>query len=161
MRLIIEGCDGTGKSTLIEFLSDCYHCDIMRMTKNGSKEFNDYIDKHKLDNVIFDRCFISEHVYCSLFGKKPSFSEEELGYLINNAKERGFKFIILRSDAETIRKRLIKRGNEYGEVLDNIDFILKRYEEISEIYDIPMIDSSDNQYSTFADVITILEGIKK
>ena len=33
MNIIIEGCDGVGKTTLAKKLADKYCCDILHMTK--------------------------------------------------------------------------------------------------------------------------------
>lgn len=158
MKCIIEGPDGTGKSTLVERLADTFHCDIVRMTKNGSKKVTDYLDKHNLDNVIFDRCFLSEHVYCSLFGKNPSFSKDDIAFMIKDARMKGYQFIILNCDPSTIEKRLIERGNEYDEVINNIDQIVKKYEEISEEFGIPMIDASACKTRVYINALNILGG---
>lgn len=152
--------DGTGKSTLVEKLADIYHCDIVRMTKNGSKKVTDYLDKHNLDNVIFDRSFLSEHVYCSLFGKQPSFSKDDIAFMIKDARLKGYKIIILNCDAVTIKKRLLERGNEFEQVVENTEKILKAYEEISEEYGIPMIDASKCKTKILVDAIEILEDSK-
>lgn len=157
MKCIIEGPDGTGKSTLVEKLANLYHCDIVRMTKNGSKKVTDYLDKHNLDNVIFDRSFLSEHVYCSLFGKKPSFSKDDIAFMIKDARMKGYQIIILNCDVLTIKKRLLERGDEFEEVMENVNKIVKHYEQISEEFDIPMIDASKCKNKVFVDAVEILE----
>ena len=45
MNIIIEGCDGVGKTTLAKKLADKYCCDILHMTKNSDKTLDSNISK--------------------------------------------------------------------------------------------------------------------
>ena len=66
MRIIIEGCDGVGKSTLALSLAKKYKCDIIHMTAWSPKVLSSYINRLKNKNIILDRSFISEVVYSKI-----------------------------------------------------------------------------------------------
>ena len=123
MKIIVDGADGTGKSTVVEFLAKKYNCDVIHMTKWGSRDPNDYVAKLDLNNIVSDRSFLSEMVYKQAFGLIPAISFGTLEFLLNVARKKGWKFITLTGPIETIKRRLVDRGDESPEIIKNIGYI--------------------------------------
>lgn len=67
MLIALEGCDGTGKSTLVKLLKTCYnvseiiHCTAE--TPNDYAYFKDIIDRARYKTIICDRFFWGQFVY--------------------------------------------------------------------------------------------------
>lgn len=55
MRIIIEGPDGAGKSTLAKSLAGALDMNILKMTANGGQSAREYEQKLACDGVIIDR----------------------------------------------------------------------------------------------------------
>ena len=143
MQLIIEGCDGTCKSTLSFILASKNKCDLVRLIENGSKEFIDYLTKCLLHNVVHDRSFISEVVYSKVYGYKCALSEKEIDILINNMKDEAIAAVILDCESKIICERLKMRGDEQEKVFKNIEKIRKEYLKFAKKYGIKVIDTTN------------------
>lgn len=71
MRIILEGCDGTGKTTLAKFLSEKTGMKIVKLSQPKTDDpFQEHLElfdpespKYVGDNIILDRCWISECIY--------------------------------------------------------------------------------------------------
>ena len=142
MKVIVEGADGVGKSTIVNNLAKTYNCDIIQMTKWGSRRFTDYGAKLMLDNVISDRSFLSEMIYKQAFWLQPELSFGEFNKLIYDAKEQRWKFIILTAPIDILTQRLIDRGDEEDEIIKNIEFIDHLYRIYATTCNLPIFDTS-------------------
>lgn len=142
MRVIIEGADGTGKSTVARHLAKKYGCDIVHMTKWGSRNIHDYVDKLHLNNVISDRSFLSEMVYKAASGLCPQISFTSLDDLMGEVIAKGWKIIILTAPQDVLKERLEKRADEDDEIIKNIGLIDNLYRIYGIHYDIPIIDTT-------------------
>lgn len=154
MRIIVDGPDGVGKSTLIQALADYFGCDILHMTEKGSKKFIDYQDKANLDNVVSDRSFLSEMVYGVLFNKEKKLNLWEYEKLVQVYKEKGWHFIILDASTECIIERLTARGDEDPHKIKNIAGLRALYRSCAYFYELPILDSEDLNLD---ELITYLE----
>lgn len=142
MKVIVEGADGAGKSTIVNNLAETYNCDIIQMTRWGSRRFTDYGAKLTLDNVISDRSFLSEIVYKQAFGLQPELSFGTFSTLMHIAKEQRWKFIILTAPVDVLKHRLIARGDENDEIIKNIGFIDHLYRIYATSCNLPIFDTS-------------------
>jgi thymidylate kinase len=158
MKIIIDGCDGTGKTTLIEKLADHYNCDVVRMMRNGSKEYFDYKSKYiEIENVIFDRSFMSEVVYSKVFNRTCRLAEFSFRSLFDVIKD--IPTIILDCDPETIRERLLAK-NEDPIIIDQIDIIRKAYIDLADEFHIPVIDTTKVSFEEIIERINLYENHK-
>ena len=152
MKIIVDGPDGAGKSTLIKKLVKIYKCDILQMTEFGSKKVDDYVNKTNLDNVIWDRSFISEKVYPKYFNRISNLSDLSFLRLINRFRNTGGVILIITNSPEILKKRLKLRG-EYDFLIDHISEINKDYVEIASLYKLPLISSD----MSIEEITTIIE----
>lgn len=142
ITIIIEGCDGTGKTTLIKKLKSFYGIDSIRLTYRDPKDFNFYYRLLEKTDCIFDRNFLSEVVYADIFNRKCELNTELVELLINKVHKLKIPIFILDTDLDTICKRLLQRGDEEEEVLTNITIIKKRFIELAQLYNIEVIDTT-------------------
>lgn len=153
LTVIIEGPDGAGKSTLVDIVARELDMDIIRMTANGDSSYSSYVQKLACDNVVFDRCWISEQIYAEFFGRQQRIEDIHCKYLNEIAVERHIPIIFVLPSIDVIISRLQQRGDEFSDVvIPNIRKIYEKYEEYLKKHDnIQVITSND--FKSFAEAI--------
>lgn len=130
MKIIIEGCDGTGKTTLAKKLARKYGLDIVHMTGKDPKDFEFYKQSLRKTNVIYDRNFISEPIYAKVFNRKQALTKKQIEKLYKVCKKENVYIIMVDFDNITeINRRLCERGDEPIEVLHNLAYIVNAYQK--------------------------------
>lgn len=144
MRIIIEGPDLSGKSTLIEGLKNkipsAVQIKLWTKPKDGTKESLDYIygiynkmllaTKDKEVNWLFDRYIYSQMAY-SYKREHDDMDADELRLLdIKLEKDRAL-FIYVDVPLESLKARLADRGDEHITESD-LSILKERYEQIWE-----------------------------
>lgn len=142
MRVILEGADGTGKTTLAKILAYKYDLDICHCTQYDPADYDFYRQSIRKNNVIWDRHTVGELIYPSIFNREPKIGTEDARLVIHYAKEEGTKIFILTEDLELIRKRLTERGTEDERILKNIKWINDQFLFYADQYNIPVINTS-------------------
>lgn len=142
MKVIIEGCDGTGKTTVAKLLADKYGLDICHCTRDDPSDFDFYRQTIRKENVVWDRHTIGELIYPSVFGRKGMISPEDARIILAYGREAGAKVLVLTSPIDIIRNRLIERNNECKEVLDKLAWIDEQFRFYANRFCIPIIDTS-------------------
>lgn len=134
---IIEGCDGVGKSTLINEIHKNTGFKVIQGSSFEIAElgidgmYNYMMDLYKSKEVILmDRSFISNLVYAPLF-EKTSLNYTQVINIINRLKSKCF-IIHLDDSSSKIKDRLENRGDEKINT-DDIDNILVNYEKVMSI----------------------------
>jgi len=145
MRIIVEGCDGVGKSTYASFLADTYGCDVIHMTSGSPKNLRSYLHRLRNDNVIFDRFFISEVIYSKVFMRKTKIREFEIRFLLFVCKLMECKIYVMTHSDDVILARLKARDDESDTILNHISELNKAYVEFAEKYKINILDWSKIQ----------------
>ena len=69
--VILDGCDGTGKTTLAKIIAAKYGWDICHCTGDDPKDYEFYRQTGKKQNVVWDRHTIGELIYPTVFNRKP------------------------------------------------------------------------------------------
>lgn len=111
MLVVLEGCDGTGKSTLAKFLAQVLNAEVIHCTAetpNTFSFFRSIIRASKDKNIIADRFCYGQFVYQDPEDRK--LSEEDLRHLEVGMLYEGAKVILVTAPAETIEARLKARG---------------------------------------------------
>lgn len=135
MHIIVDGCDGCGKTTLTDRLAKEYNLDKVIMTRYGWKEFQSYYQKASLENVVSDRSFISERVYSKLYNRKSSITQDLFDALVSlyyNISPEPWLFVILTANVDTVMNRIAQRGIDTEtkeEVIRKIELYLSVYED--------------------------------
>lgn len=155
MKIIIEGADGTGKTTLARILADKYGLDICHCTQDDPADFYFYRETFRKDNVVWDRHTIGELVYPILFDRDAQVTPNEVKSIVDMAKEKGVKIIVLTCDTPTLKKRLDERGGEHFSIKQNIGWINKSFCELAEWLNVSLIDTKK---MTLDEIFSIVEG---
>ena len=141
MLIVLEGCDGSGKSTLVDLLKNLAHnpddievIHATRETPNDMDWFMSVMDRARNHNIIMDRAFWGQFVY-----QKPS--ERKLGFndlskLECRLAADGGKLIYVYSPERVIARRLRLR-NETPSL--PIKSLLRRYKTMCEYAKCPVI----------------------
>ena len=144
--LVIEGIDGVGKTTLVEYLQSYgmkkYHFDYDSKNKDLLSKYMKVLLSNDT-RLVLDRSFISEMVYGPVIRNKCKLSIEDYTKLLIAYKNNGAKIIYLTAPKEV----LLKRRND---VQSDHEIIANYYEELNKKYDEIMKYSSK-----FIDVIAI------
>lgn len=142
MRIILEGCDGTGKTTLAKLLAEKYKLDICHCTQSDPGDFEFYKQTARKDNVVWDRHTIGELIYPKVFRRPEKIGIEDARLVLAYAREAGTKIFVLTDDIEVIRKRLLDRGKEDQRILDLLEWINKEFLFYADIFNLPVINTS-------------------
>ena len=160
--LIIEGIDGVGKTTLVEYLQSYgmkkYHFDY---DSKNMDLFTKYMKVLLEDDskLVLDRSFISEMVYGPVIRNKCKLSLEDYTKLLIVYKNVGTKIIYLTAPKDVLLKRRTEEKSDYEIITNYYEELNKKYDEIME-YSSKFIDIIDiNTYE--ANIEQVRSQVKK
>lgn len=133
---IYDGCDGAGKTTLIERFFDN---DTMKVAFAKPKEdFNKAIYFHtalSAGDIVLDRFYLSEWVYAKHFNRKPKLNWEDIHALEKMLNHRHSNFIFVNTKPETCLNRL-DENDRITFSLDDLKGICEGYEMMYRVSNI-------------------------
>lgn len=141
MKIIFEGPDGVGKSTLAKSLGIILDTTAQEFDEHADNSVMAWADRMhvKSKHTIWSRSFLSERIYADVYEREPRLTESEEMRLIILSWQLKYEVIIcMPKDLTEYKKRLKKRGDTQA-VLDNIDKIVERYKIIIERYNLKVI----------------------
>lgn len=113
MKIIIDGIDASGKSTLAnKLLNTNIFKYILHLTKNNIVDYDsfDYYLGSK-DDLIFDRFHLSEEIFPSIYKRTPKISFDEYEIINKKIIENNIIYIVfICSDLSIINQRLKERN---------------------------------------------------
>ena len=119
MIYIIEGPDGSGKTTLANTISKQTGYPIIHRTQPKSQEEKDAMMAEYLHiiktgrNVIFDRCWYSEMVYGRVMRDKSYIDYPQMYALEKALTKHGALLIYCTGDKNILWQRATSRGEDY------------------------------------------------
>lgn len=139
MLIILEGCDGSGKSTLVELLSKLSYDGVeiihaTQETPNTVEWFNNILDAAKTRNIIMDRSFWGQFVYQKPQERHLTF--EDLKELEQRLFNEGGKLIYVYAPERVINRRLKKRDENTALPVRTI---LRKYKSMCKHANCPVI----------------------
>lgn len=152
-RIIIEGCDGTGKTTLVKMLAARYGFDVCHCTGDDPKDFEFYKQTARKMKTIWDRHTIGELIYPTVFNRKGQISTEDARIILSYAQENDGKVLVLTAADDVIKKRLTDRGDEDERIIKNIHYINSQFVYYADVFNIPIIDTSEAKISEIFDLL--------
>ena len=156
MKIILEGVDGAGKTTLAKILADKYGLDICHCTQHDASDYDFYRQTLRKENAVWDRHTIGELIYPKVFGRKQNIGTEDARLILHYAKQEGVKVLVLTADMPTLLTRLISRTapSEHPLIMENLDYIDHEFRFYADQYDVPVIDTSK---MTLTDIFNLIE----
>lgn len=107
MNIVIEGCDGTGKSTLAMHL--CERLGLVYCHESMPRTYDEYVAMLSYGGVVFDRFCLGQFIYNRPEERKMT--EEELRKLMKEVfPATKTLFIYVDCKTEEIFKRMLARG---------------------------------------------------
>lgn len=153
MKIILEGVDGAGKTTLAKILAEKYGLDICHCTQYDAADYDFYRQTLRKANVVWDRHTLGELIYPRIFDRKPQIGTEDARLVMHYAKEEGVKILVLTADMATIYERLNARGNEDSRIYENVDWIDSQFRFYANQYHVPIIDTSKMTLQQIFDLV--------
>lgn len=153
MRIILEGADGTGKTTLANILADKYGLDVCHCTQHDPGDYEFYNTTIRKNNVVWDRHTIGELIYPKIFDRPAQIGCEDARIVIWNAKQLGVKIFVLTEDPVLLKQRLFTRGGEDPRILHNIESINNDFIFYAENYNVPIIRTSTMTLQEIFDLV--------
>lgn len=137
MRIIIEGADGVGKSTIAKKIAEKFNLSLVHFTNKDPRDLNFYYQSLRKNNVVYDRSFLSEMIYPKIFNRPEKLKEYEFQYLLEKAKELDIKiFIINNYDFEL-------KNFEESVIKNNIELIKDDYLTLAGKYNLPVVKNGE------------------
>jgi hypothetical protein len=158
MILILEGVDGSGKSTLKEQIKAHYefvepipkslptHKTTETMCGENASALNLAI--YNNENVILDRGWMSEAIYSKVLRRAPSrFTPTHVAMFERMALTAGVTVVHCNPGAETIRQNLSARGDEHIRELSVLQELINEYKKFDSLTSLNVIDYNYKRHS--------------
>ena len=155
MKIILEGVDGAGKTTLAKILAEKYGLDICHCTQHDPADFNFYKETLRKENVVWDRHTVGELIYPIVFDREAKVTPYEVRAIISMAKASGVKMFILTSEIGVLKSRIKGRKNEHPKITSNLDWIDSAFRDCARWLGIPLIDTSK---MTLDEIFSLVES---
>ena len=142
MLIVLEGCDGSGKSTIANKLAEILGAEIIHCTTDTPNTvwfFRDIIELAQTRNIIADRFCYGQFVYQN--PEERQLNEQDLYHLELTMMNTGARVVYVDCDESALKKRLDDRGEVTTKPIREIRRI---YEEVfsKSILPITNIDTS-------------------
>lgn len=123
MKVILEGPDGVGKSTLANYLNQKYNLNILHSSSETSNTLDYHMGLVEFDGVVLDRANLGEIVYPEVYNREPKMTWDEQIDFMNSCNSDDIIYIIFyASNFDDLKERLFKRGDT-EQVLKNAEKI--------------------------------------
>lgn len=160
MKIIIEGPDGAGKTTLANYLKDKYNLKILHSSSETKNDLQYHLDLLNKDNIILDRANLGEIVYPTIYNRIAKMTWSEQLEFMNYCKDNNIIYIIFyASNFNDLKDRLFKRGDT-EQVLQNAEkinfvfmFLAKMFNELYNNVHIIDISKEKDQVDCFNNIL--------
>ena len=139
MIIIIEGADGSGKTTLANLLSKQTGYPVVHRSQPKTEEEKQQMRQMYVDtintgrNMIFDRCWYSEMAYGPVMRDTSVISYPEMYLLEEKLAKHGAIIIYCTDDPKTLWRRATKRGEDYITDFDTFESICANFDAIMSV----------------------------
>lgn len=143
-KIIVEGPDCSGKSTVVERVKNMLRWDSKSLHHRPGDQFQRYLKEYALgENTVFDRGHFSEGVYSILWRGGDPFSDEERRILDEVASYRSL-IIFSCPSFEIMRRRYLER--EFEQQIGLNDLERSRELFISRLKEVPIVMYHSESY---------------
>lgn len=138
MLIVLEGCDGSGKTTLANKLATMLNAEVIHCTTDTPNTvwfFRDIIEMARTRNIIADRFCYGQFVYQE--PEERHVSEVDLYHLELEMLNTGARVLYIDCDESILKKRLGNRGEV---TTKSIREIRKTYEKVFSKSILPIVN---------------------
>lgn len=143
MKIILEGCEGVGKTTFAQKLIIKYDLDYVHITNKDPNDYQFYKQTMRKEDVIYDRHLLGEMIYPKIYNRKGNLNTRQLKKLLKFARKEKVHILILTTDLEIVQQRVAMR-NKYKPdfIINALPKIHKEFFELGIKYGIYLVDTS-------------------
>lgn len=138
MNILIEGPDGTGKTTLAKKLASIFNMTYIHITRSNTSgnniSFNNFLRMNDVDNCICDRGYVSNIVYSTVFNDTPKLSPIQANQqralfdikilcIIRDKQKYIQSFNDLKQQREELYNDMSEVYDQYIDLIDEFDFV--------------------------------------
>lgn len=131
MHIILEGPDGSGKTTIANALINKYGFKYHHSTSKTQNDLSYHIDLLLSSTpTVYDRFNIGEHIFPTLFGRESKMNMFSLVAIIRTIQTTNCVMVILySSDVSILKKRLKIRGEDSKtlKLIDSINYMFQMF----------------------------------
>ncbi len=163
--IIVEGIDGTGKTTLVKKLElngfYKFHFDYDKKTQDLYEKYLNILSLENIEKYVFDRSFISEVVYGPVFRGRSRLSDGQLISLAKKYSGKNCILIYLKASKETLLKRQLDDNKDYFNIKNFYKDLDKFYEKAigllkKHINTFSINTDSKNENEVFKSVLEVI-----
>lgn len=141
MRIIVDGNDGVGKTTLAKRLQKDFNIkSFIHLSYNDPRDFEFYYNILKKDDVIFDRSFIDEPIYAFVLNREQQLPIDSELKLYEALKKLKYKVVICHT------KDKLNKENEHKEIIAKETTIDEYFEKVASEHDFIYYDPMTENY---------------
>ncbi len=120
-RILVEGPDCSGKSTLVNRIKNDLKWDSRSLHHQEGDQFYRYLREYaNAENVVFDRGHISEKIYSFMWGRTKPFPNGGVDILDSLVRQK-FVLILACPEIDVLERRYKKRKFQQEIKLDELD----------------------------------------
>lgn len=174
MLIIIEGVDGTGKSTLAQGLKaltgDVLQLHAAQPVGTWDEEYvqplTQYVPTGKHEppsspsHVICDRWHWGELIYGPLYRGQSIVGPEEWMYVDSMLNAKGAIVVFLRNKKEDILQRWKDRGEDFAKA-EHLDQLMSSYEYVAANSRVPVIRATNPRHSHMLRILTVASAFEE
>jgi len=158
-KIIVEGPDSSGKSTVVERIKNMLHWDSKSLHHLEKDQFDRYLKEYANNsNIVFDRSHISEIVYSILWRNGNPFSDKEEEILNEMVKSKTL-IIFVCPEIDIIKNRYKERKFEQQIKFDELEKSRKLFVKIMKNF--PVISYQSKDYGELDSLLLKIKEIIK
>lgn len=149
MKILIDGNDGVGKTTLAKRLINTFNIkSYIHLSNKDPRDYEFYSNVLRKNDVIFDRSFMDEKIYSKIFNRELKLDSNDELRLHRQVSEENVFVIICYSDEN------IFDNNEYEEVIKNKELVNKYFVDLANNKGYLLFNVRTDSYDNLVNTIT-------
>ena len=153
VRIIVEGADGAGKSTLVNRLYQYFkfqeNHEVDKVHMRGKDTMSFPFLYHGLDkcDIIYDRHFLSENIYSDFYNLPKRITESQRDILMDKCRLEGIVVIVCIPQVHKMYE------SEDVDIKMNHSELVQAYVDIVQHYNLLVVDPMNDQFEEIIDKI--------